>query len=110
MTEFAFDTERERYAIGVLRDALKDVHYALIDRIAALESGPEERDEVTTDKISILKLRLDALLKIENKLIDKLVNEYIELEKTFAEGKKPNAIEKIERRQHELIDAFLQGT
>lgn len=110
MTEFLFDTERERYAIGVIRDSLKDVHHALIDRIAALDSSSEERDEVTTEKISILKLRLDALLKIENRLIDKLVNEYIELEKNFAEGKKPSTFEKIALRQHELIDAFLQGT
>lgn len=109
MTGHGFDTERERYVIGVIGDALKEVHFALIDKLSELQDDCNRKDEDALEKSFFIKLRIDALWKVEHLLLNELSGEYLALEKSLVDGNKPNVFEVIKKRQDALIAAMLQG-
>jgi hypothetical protein len=109
MTEHEFNTERERYTIGVIGDSIKEVNFALMDKLSELKDGCNIGDEDALEKSFFIKLRIDTLWKIENLLLNELSGEYLALDKSLVDGKKPDVFEVIRKRQDVLIAAMLQG-
>lgn len=109
MTEHGFNTERERYTIGVIGDSIKEVNFALMDKLSELKDGCNIGDEDALEKSFFIKLRIDTLWKIEHLLLNELSGEYLALEKSLVDGNKPDVFDVIEKRQGKLIAAMLQG-
>lgn len=107
MENSSFSTEREQYAVGVVRDALKNVYAPLFDKMKELESLQKTEDVLNA--LLVIKLRLDALGKIEMNLLAPLQEEYSFIEKSVGELQPGELTNIIEERNKKLVSSFMQG-
>ena len=78
MSESPLSTESQQYAIDVIISMLHDAYVPLFDKKKELESL--ERSEEVEFSLTAVNLRLDALGKVETKLLEPIKEIYISAE------------------------------
>lgn len=74
MPKFLLDTESQQYAIDVIIGMLHDAYVPLFDKKKELESL--ERSEEIEFSLTAVNLRIDALGKVETKLLEPIKETY----------------------------------
>lgn len=105
MKNKVIDTEAQQILLAGLRNHIAEVFSTLQTRINKLEAG-EESDQ-TKDQIFVLKLRLDALAKIDVCLLKTTQEIYENLEKVSF---RPGDLTKLRASiADSLLGAMMQG-
>jgi hypothetical protein len=100
-----FSTEQQQYAIDLIIAALHDAYAPLFDKKKELELLKET--EEVKDFIALISLRLNALIKVETKLLEPIKEEYAFIER----GKlRPGELSAM-RKHHQsiFVSSIMQG-
>lgn len=107
MKEKIIDTEAQRIVIDVVVDGLRCAAAALFEKISELQNFGNEKS--TDELISLCKLRIDTLAKIEVLLMLPLRAQYEALENPVDILSPGDLLKSYDHRNQSLAAAMLQG-
>lgn len=105
MAKGPISTEEQQYAIDVIINSIREACVPLFEKLEQLKML--EQDESIETDITVIRLRLDTLAKVELKLLAPLKEEYARLENLLVQPGEGFAMHAA--RQNAFIESLLQG-
>ena len=107
MSDDEFSTEPQQIAIDVIIYALRNAFVPLLDKKKEIELL-EQTKEIKW-KLALIDIRLDAMVKIETKLIAPIKEEYAFIERSVGELVPGDLTLMQNHRQSLFVNSIMQG-
>jgi hypothetical protein len=105
MAKDPISTEAQQHAIDFIIHSIREGCVPLFEKLEQLKRL--DQDESIDAAITVIKLRLDTLAKVELKLLAPLKEEYVRLENLLVQPGEGFAMHAA--RQNAFIESLLQG-